>query len=383
MSFPIRHRWRYAALMLLMLIVCPGVQSATPLPQPTVDARSFILIDHTTGKVLAERNADERVDPASITKIMTVYAAGHALQAGLISMTDQVLVSEKAWKMEGSRMFIEVGKRVSVDALLDGIIIQSGNDASVALAEHISGTEEVFASVMNQHAADLGMTNSGFANATGLPDPLTFVTARDIATLSSALIREFPELYARFARLEYTWNGIRQPNRNRLLSRDPSVDGIKTGHTEAAGYCLAASAVREDTRLIAAVMGTDSDRARTQASHTLLSYGFRSYETKQIFAADAIVTTARVWRGDRETVDVGPGIPVHVTIPRGSYDKIEAVAELNEPLMAPLVAGQIVGHAALRLDGELISSVPLSARQPVPEGSIFSRLYDDLMLLFE
>jgi D-alanyl-D-alanine carboxypeptidase (penicillin-binding protein 5/6) len=366
------------------LMTYPAVAHArAPIPAPTIDADSYILIDQTTGSVLAERNADERVEPASITKIMTVYVAGHALKSGLVGLNDEVLISEKAWKMEGSRMFIEVGKRVSVSDLLEGIIVQSGNDASVAIAEHISGSEAVFASVMNDHATQLGMTDSSFANATGLPDPMTYVTARDIGKLSSALIREFPVLYARFANNEFTFNGIRQLNRNRLLARDASVDGIKTGHTASAGYCLAFSALRDDTRLVAAVMGASSDRARTEASNTLLNYGFRFYETKKLYDTDDVVATARVWRGNKETVEVGPGRPVFVTLPRGSYSELKAVAQLEKSIIAPLSEGQSVGHVSVTLDGEEIAKVALSARTEIGLGSFFSRIYDDVLLLFE
>ena len=366
------------------LMTYPAVaQARAPIPAPTIDADSYILVDQKTGSVLAERNADVRVEPASITKIMTVYVAGHALKSELISLNDEVLISEKAWKTEGSRMFIEVGKRVSVSDLLEGIIVQSGNDASVAIAEHISGSEAVFARVMNDHATQLGMTNSSFANASGLPDPMTYVTARDIAKLSSALIREFPALYARFANNEFTFNGIRQPNRNRLLARDASVDGIKTGYTESAGYCLASSALRDGMRLVAAVMGASSDRARTEASNTLLNYGFRFFETKKLYGTDDVVATARVWRGNKETVEVGPGRPVFVTFPRGSYNELKAVAQLEKPIIAPLSKGQSVGHVSVTLDGEELAEVVLSARTDIRLGSFFSRIYDDVLLLFE
>ncbi|MGR8919754.1 MAG: D-alanyl-D-alanine carboxypeptidase family protein [Gammaproteobacteria bacterium] len=371
------------ALLLLALAPLAAGQAGVTIPAPSIPARSFVLVDHATGAVLAERNADERVEPASITKIMTVYVAAQALRSGLIALTDETVVSEKAWKMEGSRMFIEVGKRVTVDQLLDGIIVQSGNDASVALAEHVSGSEDVFAGVMNKHARELGMTNSSFANATGLPDPGTYVTARDIATLSSALIREFPEVYARFAKREYTFNDIRQPNRNRLLARDDSVDGIKTGHTESAGFCLVSSAARGDMRLVAAVMGTESDRARTEASAALLNYGFRFYETRRLYAAGETVVKGKVWRGDVAQVRVGTASDFYVTLPRGRYGDLAASAELDEPLTAPLAGGQVVGRASVRLDGEELAAVDLTALDAVAEGSFFSRLYDDVMLLFE
>jgi len=323
--------------LVFVFLVAPLCGHArAPVPVPTIDSRSFILMDHM---------------------------AAHALRAGLVSLTDQVLISEKAWRMEGSRMFIEVGKQVSVDDLLNGVIVQSGNDASVALAEHVSGSEDLFAAVMNDHARQLGMLNSSFANATGLPDPNTYVTARDIALLSSALIREFPDIY--------------------VLSRDPTVDGIKTGHTESAGYCLASSAFRDGTRLIAAVMGTKSDRARTEASHTLLNYGYRFFETKHLYKLDDVVTTAKVWRGAEQALDIGPAHDVYVSIPRGSYDDLKAAAKLDNPIVAPIVKGQLLGHIVVELDGEEIAQVPLIARQAVALGAFVSRTIDDVMLLFE
>lgn len=375
-----------AVLLVLAAVLAPAAVTAAAtasVPAPSLDAKSYVLMDYQTGMVLAGRNADDRLDPASLTKIMTVYAAGHALAEGLIALDDLVTVSEKAWKAEGSRMFIEVGKQVSVDQLLDGIIIQSGNDASIALAEHISGTEGTFADVMMVHARKLGMKNSGFANATGLPDPGTFTTAHDMALLSAALIREFPELYARFAEHEFVFNGITQHNRNRLLYRDASVDGIKTGHTESAGYCLVTSAVRDGMRLIASVMGTASDTARTEASAALLNYGYRFFETRQLYAARATVTTPRVWRGGVDAVATGPAAAVFVTVPRGRYDDLKAVAKVSEPVLAPVASGQVLGRIEVSLDGETVVDVPLTALDAVAEGSFFSRSVDDLMLLFE
>lgn len=381
---PALRAWLGLALVLCCGLVGPvhaGVMGS--VPAPTIEGKSYILIDHRTGTVLAEKNADERVEPASLTKIMTAYAAALALKAGLIKLDDQVIVSEKAWKMEGSRMFIEVGKSVSVDQLLEGIITQSGNDASVALAEHVSGSEEVFASVMTEHARRLGMTNSSFRDASGLPDPGTYTTARDMVKLSSALVDEFPDIYARFSVREFTYNGIRQPNRNRLLFRDSTVDGIKTGHTETAGYCLVSSAVRDGMRVIAAVMGAASDTARTEASYALINYGYRFFETRQLYGAKEVVASPRVWRGAAEQVTLGSMKPVFVTFPRGRYDDVEAVAKLNEPILAPVTPGQVLGQVALTLDGEPVTEIPLAALSAVEEGSWFSRLYDDVMLLFE
>lgn len=376
------------ALLLILVAAVPVTSFAVSgltatVPAPSIDAKSYILVDFRTAAVLAEKNADERVEPASLTKIMTVYTASHALKEGLVHLEDQVTISKKAWQMEGSRMFLEVGKVVSVDMLLNGVVIQSGNDASVALAEHVSGSEEVFVGLMNKHARDLGMTNTRFSDATGLPDPNNYTTARDLATLSAALIREFPVEYQRSAVKEFTFNGIRQHNRNRMLNRDETVDGIKTGHTESAGYCLISSSVREGMRVISAVMGTASDDARTEASYALLNYGYRFFETKQLYAAKQVVAEPRVWGGAAETVSLGSIEPVWVTLPRGRFKDVKAVAKLGEPIMAPLKAGQVLGKIVLNLDGHEIIALPLAALTDVAEGSLFSRLYDDVRLMLQ
>ena len=362
---------------------CAAGPLAGVVPAPSIDAKSYILVDFRSGAVLAEKNADERVEPASLTKIMTVYAASHALKEGLIKLADEVTISKKAWKMEGSRMFLEVGKTVSVDMLLNGIVIQSGNDASVALAEHVSGSEEVFVGLMNKYAQALGMTNTRFSDATGLPDPNNYTTARDMATLSAALIREFPEEYTRSAVKEFTFNGIRQHNRNRMLMRDATVDGLKTGHTESAGFCLISSAVRDGMRVISAVMGTASDDARTEASYALLNYGYRFFETKQLYEAKQVVAQPQVWGGASETVALGSLRPVWVTLPRGRFKDVKAVAKLDEPVMAPVAAGQLLGKMVLNLDDRAITELPLAALVEVPQGSLFSRLYDDVRLMLK
>jgi D-alanyl-D-alanine carboxypeptidase (penicillin-binding protein 5/6) len=364
-----------------------GVQAAEGFPgvpaPPKLAVASFILIDFQTGTVLAEHSADDRAEPASLTKIMTSYVAADALSSGAIALDDITTVSERAWRMEGSRMFIEVNKQVTVDELLQGVIIQSGNDASVALAEHISGTEEVFASVMNQQAARLGMNNSGFANSTGWPDPGTYSTARDLALLAAAFIRDFPEIYRRFSEREFTYAGIRQFNRNRLLNRDASVDGVKTGHTEAAGYCLVSSADRGGMRLVAAVMGAESDAARTQASQALLNYGFRFFETRKIYHADEIVASAKVWKGKSDEVKLSVAEDLYVAIPRGQFDAVEATAEVSESVQAPVDQGQTIGNVVLKLDGRVIASSPLVATHAIAQGSIFSRAIDEIMMRFE
>ena len=379
-----RHRLVARHLLgLLLLLSFASASAAMKIPAPKIDARSYALVEHESGQVLAESDADARVEPASITKVMTVYLVGKALAEGLITLEDEVVVSEKAWKMEGSRMFIEVGTRVSVDALLDGVIVQSGNDASVALAEHVSGTEDVFAGLMNQEAARLGMKDSSFANATGLPDEATYSTARDLARLAAALIRDYPKLYERFAKREFIYNDIKQPNRNRLLNWDPTADGIKTGHTSSAGYCLLSSANRDGMRLIAAVMGAASDTARTEASQALLNYGYRFFEARQIYAAGDVIATPKLWGGEAASVQVGVSEAVRLLVPRGRYEDLKAEAVIDEPLVAPLARGTEVGQIELSLDGEAFAPIGLSVLEAAPEGSFFSRIYDQLMLMFE
>ncbi|MGE0373463.1 MAG: D-alanyl-D-alanine carboxypeptidase family protein [Gammaproteobacteria bacterium] len=375
-------------VLLIALLGSATLRAAPPfkgIPDPpTLPVRSYLLMDHASGQVLAESHADVRVEPASLTKIMTVYAVADALKKGLVRLDDRPVISEYAWKQEGSRMFIEVNKQVSVDELLHGDIIQSGNDASVALAEHVSGSEEVFATVMNGHAKRLGMKSSSFANSTGLPDPATFTTARDMATLGRALIGDFPEIYAMFKEPEYTFNGITQRNRNGLLGRDPSVDGIKTGHTEAAGYCLVASAMRDGMRLISVVMGAESDGARTQASQALLNYGFRFFENRQLYAQGATVTTGRVWQGAAQQVDVGMRRDLAVIVPRGAQgDRVTASAELQKPLVAPLEKGQVVGTLVVKHEAQELAREPLVALNAVASGSWFRQAIDAARLLFE
>jgi D-alanyl-D-alanine carboxypeptidase (penicillin-binding protein 5/6) len=387
---PFFNHTRHTFCAFVLLLVCAVPESSraadgltATVPAPSIDAKSYILVDFRTGATLAEKNADERVEPASLTKIMTVYAASHALKEGLIHLTDEVTISKKAWKMEGSRMFLEVGKTVSVDMLLNGIVIQSGNDASVALAEHVSGSEEVFVGLMNKHAREIGMTNTSFSDATGLPDPNNYTTARDMAKLSAALIRDFPEEYKRSSVKEFTFNGIRQHNRNRMLTRDATVDGIKTGHTESAGYCLISSSVRDGMRVISAVMGTASDDARTESSYALINYGYRFFETKQLYEAKQVVAQPEVWGGAAETVPLGSTQPVWATLPRGRFKDVKAVAKLDEPIMAPVKAGQVLGKMVLNLDDNEITELPLAALNEVPEGSLFSRLYDDVRLMLK
>lgn len=375
---------RFIALLLLLPLAAPAADSPRIPRPPELGLTAYFLIDFDSGKVLAESAADERVEPASLTKVLTVYTVADALREGRIKLSDSTVVSEYAWKQEGSRMFLDVNKPVTVDQLLHGDIIQSGNDASVALAEHVAGTESAFAEAMNHHAQALGMKNSHFMNSTGLPDPEHYTTARDLATLSHALIRDFPDIYAYFKQPEFTYNNIRQPNRNGLLGKDPSVDGIKTGHTDSAGYCLIASAKRDGMRLISVVLGAKSNSERTRASQALLNYGFNFYETRQLYAANAKVTEAPVWLGASDKLSVGVGgQAVAVTFPRGQFDKLKATLDLPGRLQAPIAKGATVGTAHIELNGNSLAEVPLIALEEVPEGSFFGRLYDRARLLMQ
>ena len=376
-----------AILMLpsCMLLACAAqaVQFPNIPAPPDLGVKAYVLIDFDTGESLAELEPDMRVEPASLTKIMTVYTVADALRKKLIKLDDQTIVSEHAWKQEGSRMFIDVNKPVTVDELLHGDIIQSGNDASVALAEHVSGTEGTFATVMNQHAESLGMKGTHFVNSTGLPDPEHYTTARDMATLARTLIHDFPDIYALFKIPEYRYNGITQRNRNGLLGKDPTVDGMKTGHTDSAGYCLVASAQRDGMRLVSVVMGASSDGARTQASQALLNYGFRFFETRKLYGKGAKVASARIWQGEVDQVDLGVQRDVYVTFPRGHYDELEAKADIGKQLTAPIAEGQQLGMVHVALGDASVASIPLTALNEVPEGSLVSRLVDRVMIMFE
>lgn len=372
--------------IVLAALLAPSLAlaSAPPIPAPPpVPAEGYILVDYTSGRVLAAQEPEERFEPASITKLMTAYVAFAELAQGRLSMDEQVRISTRAWSTEGSRMFVEERSLVTVDELLHGIIVQSGNDASVALAEHIAGTEEAFADYMNSYGQHLGLTGTHFANATGLPHPEHYTTAQDIATLSAALVREYPQYYGMFAITEYTYNGIRQHNRNALLFRDDSVDGLKTGHTESAGYCLAATARRDGQRLIAVVLRSRDESARNDAAATLLDYGFRWFDTHLLYPAGGEVTRIRVWKGAAEEVALGPLEDVHVTIPRGRYELLEARMDLVTEVVAPVEAGAALGTVVVTLDGEVVAEVPLVPLAPVPEGNLWQMVRDAVLLWFE
>lgn len=380
------HRAALCAMILypLTFLWVSASMAAAPIipPAPDVKATSYLLIDADSNEVLVEYQPHEQKAPASLTKIMTAYLAEQEIAAGRITEEDEVLISVNAWRTGGSKMFIREGTRVSVGDLLRGIIIQSGNDASIALAEHVAGSEGAFADMMNQQAQQLGMTNTNFVNATGLPASDHYSSAWDMAQLTRDLIQRFPEHYALYSERSYKFNEIEQPNRNKLLWRDKTVDGVKTGFTNKAGYCLVASAVRQGMRLISVVMGTDSDQARMRESQKLLSYGFRYYETQSLYDADVSLKEHTVYYGDQDVLSLGVSEPVVVTFPRGYYKEIEAEFELPKLLEAPLRAGQEVGELKLRLGGETIYSAPLVALTDVPEAGMFGRMTDFIYLFF-
>jgi len=370
----------------LILLLMAGTTAAQTLPAPAppiIGAKSYLIVDSRTGHELASLNADAPLAPASLTKLMTTYVVFKALNDGQIRLEDEVTISEKAWRTEGSRMFVEVGTRVTIEKLLLGMIVQSGNDASVALAEHIAGTESVFAELMDQNAASLGMHSSHFLNATGLPAEGHTTTARDLATLARAMIEEFPDYYAWHAIKEFTYNDIKQSNRNSLLWRDPSVDGLKTGHTDDAGYCLVASAKRDDMRIISVVLGTSSTKARADGSQALINYGFRFFETRLLFKASEEVTTARVWKSANETSRLGVLEDLYITLRRGAYDQLESSLDIPAIVEAPLAAGQPVAELKVRLGGQELVSAPLRALDDNPVGSLWQRARDSISLWFE
>jgi D-alanyl-D-alanine carboxypeptidase (penicillin-binding protein 5/6) len=372
-------------LVLYIVLVCAAASAQTrPVPAPPViGATSYLMIDAKSGHELASLKPDTPVPPASLTKIMTSYVVFQALKEGQITLEDEVTISEKAWRMQGSRMFVEVGKRVRVEDLLLGVIVQSGNDSSVALAEHVAGSEAVFAEMMNQSAQQLGMLSTHFVNATGWPDDDHYSTARDLTTLAKAMIQEFPDYYAWHAVKEFEWGDIKQPNRNRLLWRDDSFDGLKTGHTEAAGYCLVASAERDGMRVISAVLGTASDKSRIDGSAALINYGFRFFETHLLYRAGEEITRARIWKSANEYTPLGVMEDLYVTVPRGRYDSLESVQNMPAILMAPVAAGQPLAEIKVSLDGNDVVHEQLSALEDNPSGSFWQRTVDSVKLWFE
>ncbi|MGA8881460.1 MAG: D-alanyl-D-alanine carboxypeptidase family protein [Azonexus sp.] len=376
---PFRH-----IVVLALGLICAAQALAQQLPvPPTLAARSWLLLEMGSGQVLTAEKPDERIEPASLTKLMTAYLTFAALRQKTIALDTPVTVSQKAWKTGGSKMFIRVDTQVPVDDLIKGMIVQSGNDACVALAEAIAGSEESFAQMMNREAKRLGMTSSNFTNSTGLPDPQLYTTARDLATLASALIRDFPEEYKRYYSMkEFRYNNITQPNRNRLLYIDSSVDGVKTGHTEAAGYCLISSSLRDKRRLLSVVLGTKSDATRASESLKLLNWGFQSYDSVTLFAKGQPVDSLRVWKGAQPAVKAGFTYDFSIAVPRGYADKIKSEFTPQARLIAPIEAGHKLGTMKVVIDGKVYGEYPVTALENVALAGILGRTVDSVKLWF-
>ncbi len=367
-------------LLTVLLFVASFVVSAQTPPQLTLAANAWLLMDHQTGQVLTAHNPNERVEPASLTKLMTAYVTFSALRSGEIALDQEVSVSERAWRMTGSRMFIEPGRPVTVEQLINGMIVQSGNDACVALAELIAGSEEAFSHLMNREAQRLGMRNTNFSNSSGLPDEQLYSTAADLALLASALVRDFPEYYPLYSQKEYTYNDITQPNRNRLLWLDSTVDGMKTGYTRAAGYCLISTALRGPRRLISVVLGAESETVRAQESLKLLNYGFQFFDTVRLYGAEQEMSRVQVWKGIDNDVPVGFLDDFVMSLPKDGAQRVEAALASHQPVMAPIQRGQELGSLTLSIDGRLLGEYPVVALQDVEVAGFFGRLWDALRL---
>lgn len=382
---PFKYFILFLLLGLQLIVFSANAEDAEILtpPAPAIDAKAYILQDFHTGKILAENNADAKLAPASLTKIMTVYVVFQEIKNGHLHLDDLATISQKAWATSGSRMFVEVNNQVKIEDLLKGVIIQSGNDASVALAEHVAGNETTFADMMNQHAVRLGMSNTHFKNSDGLPIEGHYTTARDLATLTSALIKEFPEYYRWFSQKEFTYNKITQQNRNKLLSRDESVDGVKTGFTDDAGYCLVASALRENMRLISVVMGAKSVNARANENQNLLNYGFRFFEAHRLYQGKTALSDGRVWKGESQTLPLGLAEDLNVTIPRRHYNDLKAAINIDKKITAPIKEGQKLGSVRVTFKDEKIIEKDLIALKAVEQGNIVRRLYDGVLMMME
>jgi len=370
--------------LLAVLSLCAAFASAlvAAAPQPpSVIGRSWMVVDLSSNQVLAAEKPEERVEPASLTKIMTAYVVFQALRDKKLALSQKVVVSEKAWRAPGSRMFIRVGTQVSVEELLRGMIVQSGNDACIALAEAVGGAEDVFVQMMNREAARLGMKNTSFRNASGLPDPQHYSTAQDLSLLAAALIRDFPDYYGRYyAQKEYRYNNISQPNRNRLLWLDPTVDGVKTGHTEAAGYCLVASSRRGERRMLSVLLGSTSESTRAQESQKLLNWGFQFFDSVRLHTANQPVRSLEVWKGAADAVKAGFRSDLVVTIPKGETEKLKSELLSQQPLVAPVAAGQRVGTLRVTHDGKPLGEFPVIALEPVGAAGLLGRAWDTLRL---
>ena len=373
-------RYSFAGLLMTGLLSLPlQAQVMIPAP-PQLAATAWVLMDAHSGKVIAQHQADKQLPPASLTKMMTSYLLEYEIKRGNVQLDDSVRVSIKAWRMPGSRMFIQEGTFVSIGDLLKGVVIQSGNDASVAVAEHLAGSEEAFADLMNQHARRIGMHSTSFKNSTGLPEEGHYSTAMDMAILSREKIINYPEHYSLYSEREFTYNDIRQNNRNRLLWRDSSVDGLKTGHTNEAGYCLAASAVRNDMRLISVVLGARSEEGRAQESQKLLTYGFRYFETPKLYERYEVLDSVRVWQGVQDQLQVGLEEELYATLPRGEQSNLQAEVQVNDTIKAPIRAGQELGTLMVRLGDEVVAQKPLVALENVNEAGFFKRLWHSLLM---
>lgn len=369
--------------LFLLLLLCLAVSSVSAQQQDiSIAARAYLLSDFQTGQILAGQNAHERIEPASLTKLMTAYVVFSALKQNQLALNQVVPVSESAWRMIGSRMFVEPNKQVTVDELIRGMIVQSGNDACIALAEAIAGSEASFSNIMNKEAERLGMKNTHFTNSTGLPDPNHYTTAHDLNLLAAAIIREFPEFYPLYSLKEYTYNNITQPNRNRLLWLDPHVDGMKTGWTRTAGYCLITSSTRDKRRLISVVIGAKSAHARSVESQRLLNYGFQFYDTLHLYKKNDSLTTIHLWKGTQDEIKAGFDRDVYFTLLKGQADKLKATMEYKQPLIAPVYPGQEVGTVKFTLDDKTIETFPLVALEKVEATNIFGRAWDSVKLLF-
>ncbi len=368
----------------IALLFASVAAASTPVPRPpSIASDSHILMDAHTGRILTESNADDRLGPASLTKIMTAYAVYSALESGQVSFDDEVVVSEDAWRMGGSRMFLEVGTTVNVDDLLDGMVIQSGNDASLSLAEHVAGSEDAFTDLMNTYAGRIGMENTQFMNSHGMPHPEQYTSARDMARLAQALIESFPDHYKRYSQREFTYNGITQYNRNQLLWSDETVDGVKTGYTSESGYALVSSAERNGMRLISVIMGSPSVQRRTNDSRAMLNWGFRFFETHRLFEVGETVENGRVWEGVRDEVALGPERDVLVTVPRGEYENLTATLSFPEAIVAPVSAGDTLGRVVVTHDEEELDDVAVVALEDVERAGFFGRMADRVRQWFE
>ena len=359
------------------------VVGLSSVPVPVLGATAWLSVDANSGQIIAAKDLNQQVEPASLTKLMTAYLVFDAIEQGRLTLDQEVLVSENAWRTEGSRMFINPNTYVTVHELLQGVIVQSGNDATVALAEAIAGSENAFAALMNEEAARQGLTGTHFVNASGLPDPTHLTTVRDLGVLAQNLVTRFPQHLSYYSQKEYEYNDIKQPNRNRLLWLDATVDGLKTGHTSSAGYCFVSTAVRDGRRIISVLVGAPSEAARVENSLKLLNWSFQNFETVELYGADEPVVTARVWEGEAETVDLGTTKAVSVTVPRGKAAELKPVAEYTQPLIAPVESGAVVGNVSLMLDGVVLRQDSLVALQNVPQAGFFGRMMDKVRMWFE